>query len=164
MCPPFISPCISHPPPHFFCGLQIQLTYLSSLWQPEYRKSSFGPALSLLCLKFSLNDFVCLLHFILFTSCNNSWKVPSWLLPLVPFKNMMERWGALWLSWLSVWFWLRSWSHSLWIWTPHWPLCRQLRAWSLLQILHVRVCVYLSLPSPACTVSFWLSLSKVNKH
>ena len=58
-----------------------------------------------------------------------------------------------WLSRLSIWLWLRSWSHCLWDWAPHWVLCWQLRAWSLLQIL----CLPLTLPLPcSCSVSLCL--------
>ena len=64
-----------------------------------------------------------------------------------------------WLSRLSVWLWLRSWSHGLWVRAPHWALCWQLRAWSLLQIL----CLPLSLPLPhSCSV--FLSLSHTHTH
>ena len=61
-----------------------------------------------------------------------------------------------WLSQLSIWLWLRSWSRSLWVWAPHQALCWQLRAWSLPRIL----CLPLSLcPSPA----FALFLPRTNK-
>ena len=50
--------------------------------------------------------------------------------------------GAWWLSWLSGWLRLWSWSHSLWVWAPHQALCWQFRAWSLCPIL----CRPLSLP------------------
>ena len=33
-----------------------------------------------------------------------------------------------WLNWFKVQFQLRSWSHSLWVWTPHWALGYQHRA------------------------------------
>ena len=56
-----------------------------------------------------------------------------------------------WLSLLSVWLQLRSWSHGSWVWAPSQALCWQLRAWILLQILSPSLCT-----SPACT----LSLSK----
>ena len=64
-----------------------------------------------------------------------------------------------WLSQLSLGLQLRSWSHGLWVGAPHWALCWQLRAWSLLQIL----CLCLSLPLP-CSCSVSLSLWKTNKH
>ena len=64
------------------------------------------------------------------------------------------KWGAPeWLTQLSVWLWLRSWSHSLWVWAPRRGLCWQLGAWSLLWIL----CLPLSLPLPhLCSVSLTL--------
>ena len=63
-----------------------------------------------------------------------------------------------WLSRLSVWLQLRSWSHGPWVWAPHRALCWQCRAWSLFQIL----CLPLSLwPSPTHALS--LSVSKINK-
>ena len=53
-----------------------------------------------------------------------------------------------WLSRLSLWLWLRSWSHSSWAQAPHWA--GELRAWSLLRIL----CLPLSLLFPhLCPVS-----------
>ena len=61
-----------------------------------------------------------------------------------------------WLSQLSIRLWLRSWSHSSWVWAPHRALCWQLRAWSPLWIL----CLPLSLLLP-CLCS--LSPSKQNK-
>ena len=62
-----------------------------------------------------------------------------------------------WLSWLSIWPLLRSWSHSSWVQALHQALCWQLRAWSLLRIL----CLPLSLPLPcSCSVSH----SKINRH
>ena len=69
-------------------------------------------------------------------------------------------WGTPgWLSQLSVWLWLRSWSHGSWVQAPCWALCRHLRAWSLLQIL----CLPLSLTLP-CSCSVSLCLSKMNKR
>ena len=63
-----------------------------------------------------------------------------------------------WLSLVSVWLWLRSWSHSSWVQVPHWALCWQLRALSLLWIL----CFPLSLPLlPSCSVSVSVSLPKI---
>ena len=57
-----------------------------------------------------------------------------------------------WLSWFSVQLRLRSWTHGLWVWAPHWALCWQLTAWSLRWF-----CVCLSLcPSPACAQSLSL--------
>ena len=47
-----------------------------------------------------------------------------------------------WLSQLSVWLRLRSWSHGSWVQAPRQVLCWQLRAWSLLQVL----CLLLSAP------------------
>ena len=60
-----------------------------------------------------------------------------------------------WLSWLSMCLWLRSWSHGSWVWAPHWALCWQFRAWSLLGS------VSLSL-SLACSHS--VSFSLKNKY
>ena len=55
-----------------------------------------------------------------------------------------------WLSQLSVWLWLRSWSHGLWVRAPRCTLCWQLRARNLFRIL----CLPLSLPLPcSCSVS-----------
>ena len=59
-----------------------------------------------------------------------------------------------WLSQLSVWLQLRSWSHSLWVPASHRALYWLLSAWSLLGIL----CLPLSLPLP-CSCSLFLSLS-----
>ena len=75
-----------------------------------------------------------------------------------------------WLSRLSIWLLLRSWSHGLWVWDPHRALCWQLRAWSLFQTL--RLPLSLSLPAPlphlcvhehTLSLSLSHSLSKVNK-
>ena len=58
-----------------------------------------------------------------------------------------------WLSLLSTWLWLGSWSHGPWAWAPRQALCWQLGAWSLLRIL----CLHLSLcPSPAHALSLCL--------
>ena len=69
--------------------------------------------------------------------------------------NFKKRRGAPgWLSQLSVWLWLRSWSHSSWVQVPRWALCWWLRACSLLQIL----CLPLSLLlSRSCSVFLCLS-------
>ena len=64
-----------------------------------------------------------------------------------------------WLSWLSVRFWLRSWSHSLWVWALCRALCWQLRAWRL---PHILILCLLSLSSP-CLLIVCLSLSHKNK-
>ena len=89
------------PHPHFLCGLQMQLTHLSPFWQTVLRKDSFDSAVSLLYLVFSLNDFVCLFHLILFTSPNSSWQASSWFLHQSPnsFRNIMER-RVEWEGWL----------------------------------------------------------------
>ena len=47
-----------------------------------------------------------------------------------------------WLSRVSVWLRLRSWSHGPWVRAPRRALCWRLRAWSLFQIL----CLPLSAP------------------
>ena len=58
-----------------------------------------------------------------------------------------------WLGRLSVWLRFRSWSHGPWVWALRRPLCWQLRAWSLFQIL----CLPLSLTLPrSCSVSLCL--------
>ena len=69
-----------------------------------------------------------------------------------------ERGAPGWLSQLSCQLRLRSWSCSPWVWAPHQALCWQLRAWSLLWIL----CLTLCLPYPAHALS--LSVSKINKN
>ena len=56
-----------------------------------------------------------------------------------------------WLSQLSVWLWVKSWSYGFWVLAPHWALCWELVAWSLVWILCLSLCL-----------SF--SLSKINKH
>ena len=57
-----------------------------------------------------------------------------------------------WLSRLSVRLWLRSWSHSSWVWAPCLALCWQLRPWSLLGILCLAL--FLSPPFPSlCSLS-----------
>ena len=66
-----------------------------------------------------------------------------------------------WLSQLSIWLQLRSWSLSLWVQAPLGALSWQLRVWNLLQIL----CLPLSLSLPhSCCLSLSLSLSNMNKH
>ena len=72
--------------------------------------------------------------------------------------RIQEHWiGAPgWLTRLSVWLQLRSRSHRLWVRALHQPLCWQLRAWSLPQIL----CLPLPLPLP-CSCSLSLSVSKI---
>ena len=52
-----------------------------------------------------------------------------------------------WLNWLSVQLWLRSWSHSLWVWAPRQAPCCQLRAWSSEPGACFRFCLP-SLPLP----------------
>ena len=76
--------------------------------------------------------------------------------------SLNEHGAPGWLSRLSIWLWLRSWSCGLWVWALRWALCSQLGAWSLLQIL----CLPLFLthtPLMLC-VCACLSLSKINKH
>ena len=62
-----------------------------------------------------------------------------------------------WLSQLSVWLRLKSWSSGSWVWAPHRALCWQLRAWSLLRILRLPLC---SSPARALPLSLSFSLSK----
>ena len=57
------------------------------------------------------------------------------------YKNTIGVSG--WFSQLSIWLWLRSWSHDSWVRAPRRSLRWQLSAWSLLQI-----CVTLSISSP----------------
>ena len=59
-----------------------------------------------------------------------------------------------WLSRWSVQLWLKSWSHSSWVWALRWALCWQLGVWSLLWFL----CLPLSASPPLA-----LCLSKANK-
>ena len=70
------------------------------------------------------------------------------------YKKEAKVFGAPgWLSRLSFWLWLRSWSHSLWVQVPCQALCCPHRAQSLLQILSSPP---LSLPFPhscSCTLS-----------
>ena len=59
-----------------------------------------------------------------------------------------------WLSQLSGWLRLRSWSHGSWVWAPRWALCCQSRAC-------FRSSDTVSFwPSPACSHT----LSQMNKH
>ena len=82
------------------------------------------------------------------------------MLSLSQDKHFLKKTKNLWLSWLSIWLRLRSWSQGSWVQAPCRALCWQLTARSLLQIL----CLLLSLcPSPAHTLSLSLSLSKINK-
>ena len=70
---------------------------------------------------------------------------PAYTLSLSKINVKKNSKGAPgWLSPLSVWLWLRSWSHGLWVQALFWSLCWQLRAWSLLQMLSLP----LSLPLP----------------
>lgn len=64
-----------------------------TFWQTVLRKDSFDSAVSLLYLVFSLNDFLCAFHLILFTSPNSSWQASFWFLHQSPnsFRNIMER-------------------------------------------------------------------------
>ena len=61
-----------------------------------------------------------------------------------------------WLSQLGIRLWVRSRSHSLLVWALCQALCWQLRFWSLLQIL----CLRLSLLLLPCSCSVSLSLSQ----
>ena len=75
--------------------------------------------------------------------------------PLVKYVKWEEQGVPGWLSRLSVWLQLRSWSRSLWVPAPCQALSWALRAWSLLPIL----CLHLSLcPFPACSQSVCLSV------
>ena len=48
-------------------------------------------------------------------------------------SGLLNKRGAPgWLNWLSIQLQLRSWSHHLWVRSPHGALCWQLRPWSLL--------------------------------
>ena len=55
-----------------------------------------------------------------------------------------------WLSQLSFWLQLRSWSYSWWVRAPCQALCSQLRAWSLLRILYLPLSLLLL---HSCSVS-----------
>ena len=57
-----------------------------------------------------------------------------------------------WHRWLSVWLWLRSWSHRLWVWARHPSLCCR-HTWDPIWILSP------SLSAPPLPP---LSLSKIN--
>ena len=91
--------------------------------------------------------------------------LPSPLGPSVKYNCMIihKEWltGVPgWLSRLSVWLQLRSWSHGSWVHTSSQALCWQLRACSQLQILCLPLSLSLSLCLPhLCSPS----LSKVNK-
>ena len=85
------------------------------------------------------------------------WKIhiniTLWFISYRLLKKYFHSGARGWLSWLSVWLRLRSWSHGSWVKAPHRALCWQLRAWSLLQILYLPLS--LSLP---CLCSVSLSL------
>ena len=109
--------------------------------------------------------------FLSFSSLHSKWTtlfpfvddLPYVLFLWVHSRNLLLNRGLLgsirtthlgapgWLSPLSAWLWLRSWSFSLWVRAPCRALCCwQLRARSLLQSL----CFPLSLPLPhSCSVS-----------
>ena len=58
--------------------------------------------------------------------------VISWMTSMIWTETVNKIWEFKtgvpgWLSWLSTQHQLRSWSHSLWIWTLHQAVCRQLR-------------------------------------
>ena len=88
---------------------------------------------------------------ILFWKISIRYKIPS------PSYKDFSHGEPGWLSLLSFWLWLRSWSCSSWVRAPCWALCWRLRAWSLLRILRL-----LSPPLPRlCSLSLSLSL-KIN--
>ena len=71
----------------------------------------------------------------------------GFLIILTTFKNHSNSGGPAWLGRLSIWLWLRSWSHGLWVRDPPCALCRQHGA-------HFGSFVSLSLcPSLACARS-----------
>ena len=63
-----------------------------------------------------------------------------------------------WLSQLSIWLWLRSWSNGLWVQAPNQALHWQFRTWRLLQIR----CLCFSLPLP-CSHSFSVKNKRLQK-
>ena len=81
----------------------------------------------------------------------HSYILPSWLFS-TSVRKLLLYGPTGWLSWLSVWLQLRSWSSSLWVWALCGALCWQLGAWSLFQILSVSLL-------HSCSVSLSLSLS-----
>lgn len=92
MSPPLPSPRgISLPALHFLYGPYLQLTHLSPFGHPVFRKNSFDPAVFLLNLVFSLNDFVCFNSFFTLHSSHNSfWQASSWVLPSLFFFYSCE--------------------------------------------------------------------------
>ena len=78
-----------------------------------------------------------------------------WDITCISIKKMF-RGAPGWLSQLSGWLRLRSWSRGPWVRAPRRALCWQLRDWSLFQIL----CLLLSDPPP---FMLCLSLSQKNK-
>ena len=59
-----------------------------------------------------------------------------------------------WLSWLSIWLRLSSWSRGWWIQAPYQASCSQVRAWSLLWILHLPLSLPLLCSHSACQKKF----------
>ena len=87
-----------------------------------------------------------------------SWKdKPRATVPSNILLEVSVYWVPGWLSWLSIWLWLRSWSRDLWVQAPRPALCWQLRAWNLLQILG------LPLSAPPHSSSVCLPRSLKNK-
>ena len=86
---------------------------------------------------------------------------PILCLPLSLIRTLMIKLGFPgapgWLTQLSIWLRLRSWSHCSWVRAPHWALHWQLRAWILWQLRA------LDPLSPSLSAPTSVSLSLKNK-
>ena len=131
----------------FFSYWNVFLDFITTFMDPNLWRSKLG---------WQVGRFIFPLHQknVFYLKQNFFWN-KIWLDFLIQRVCIKKTpWGAPgWHSWLSIWLWLRSWSHCLWVWAPHQALCWQLRTWSLFLIL----CLPLSLPLP-CSRSFSLSL------
>ena len=94
-------------------------------------------------------------------ACSDPHLCPLFRLTLHLKKKERKKWTGSrgWLSRLSTWPQLRSWSHSLWVRAPCGTLCWQLRAWSLLWILCLPLFLLL-LRSHSASLCLYLSLSQ----
>ena len=65
-----------------------------------------------------------------------------------------------WLSWLSICLLLKSWSPGSWVRALCWPLCWQLKAWSLLRILCFSHSLLLSCSCSVSVAQKWINVKK----
>ena len=152
-----------HPAPELFSSSQTETLYPLNKKSPSPYLSSPGQHHSTFCLYRLYYCRYFIISGIIQYLCFCDWFISLSITPsrfihvvvCVRSSFFLGRLGGSVSQAYNSWFRLKSWSHGLWVWAPHWALY-----WQCGACLGFSLSFFLC-PSPACTASVSLQINKL---